>query len=111
MASQKAAIAQEDDNIARADAEIRNLRGLDSPLSVLTSEITAGTEARQSIASRLNSARAALDVAEQQSPLVIMEKAGPSNPPQNMSAGRTKKLTLLAALAALIVSSCLAIVF
>ena len=110
-ASQQAAIAQEDDNIARADAEIQNLRGLDSPLSILTSEITAGTEARQSIAGRLNSARAALDVAEQQSPLVIMEKAGPSNPPQNMSAGRTKKLTMLAALAALIVASGLAIVF
>ena len=111
VASQRAAITQEDDNIARADAEIQNLRGLDSPLSMLTSEITAGTEARQSIASRLNSARATLDVAEQQSPLVIMEKAGPSNPPQNMSAGRTKKLTLLAALAALIVSSGLCIVF
>ena len=111
VGSQRAAITQEDDNIARADAEIQNLRGLDSPLSVLTSEITAGTEARQSIAGRLNSARAALDVAEQQSPLVIMEKAGPSNPPQNMSAGRTKKLTLLAALAALIVSSGLCIVF
>ena len=111
VGSQKAAIAQEEDNIRRADAEIQNLRGLDSPLSALTSEITAGTEARQSIASRLNSARASLDVAEQQSPLVIMEKAGPSNPPQNMSAGRTKKLTMLAMLAALIVASGLAIAF
>ena len=111
VGSQQAAMAQEDDNIRRADAEIQNLRGLDSPLSALTSEITAGTEARQSIASRLNSARASLDVAEQQSPLVIMEKAGPSNPPQNMSAGRTKKLTMLAMLAALIVSSGLAIAF
>ncbi len=111
VGSQQAAIAQEDQNIRNADAEIQNLRGLDSPLSALTSEITAGTEARQSIAGRLNSARAALDVAEQQSPLVIMEKAGPSNPPQNMSAGRTKKLTMLAALAALILSSGLAIAF
>ena len=111
VGSQQAAIAQEEDNIKRADAEIRGLRGLDSSLSVWTSEITAGTEARQSIASRLNSARASLDVAEQQSPLVIMEKAGLSNPPQNMSAGRTKKLTMLAALAALIVASGLAIAF
>ena len=111
VGSQQAAIKQEEDNIAHADTEIRSLRGLDSSLSVWTSEITAGTEARQSIASRLNSARASLDVAEQQSPLVIMEKAGPSNPPQNMSAGRTKKLTMLAMLAALIVASGLAIAF
>ena len=109
VSSEKAVIAAQNKNIAQAENEIMQLRGLDSPLSTLTSEITAGTEARQSLATRLNSARAALDVAEQGNPLVVLEKGGPSNPPQNMSSGRTKKLVLLAALCALIVTSGLVI--
>ena len=109
IASSEAAIGTEDANIANAEAEIKQLRDINSPLNTLAAELASATEARTNLSARLNSARIALDTAAQQHSLVIIEHVGLTNPPMNMSAGRSKKLVMLAALCALLGACALAI--
>lgn len=111
MRGSQAAIAVENKNIAQIQADLAKLRSVDGPVGAMAAEITAQSEARTNLVTRLNSARMNLDLAAQQNPLVILEHVGGSNPPVSQTAGRTQKLILLGALCSLLISSGLAIVF
>lgn len=97
--------------IASAEGQVHRAKEIDNPYSSLVAEVTARTETRANLSNRLNNARAALDAANRQNPLVVMEYADAFNPPVNMTAGRTRKLLVLAALCALVSTSALIIAF
>jgi capsular exopolysaccharide synthesis family protein len=84
--------------IARMEGQIQQSKGLDTSYSALANEVTACTEARTNLALRLNSARLALDVAERQNPIVIMERVNAVNPPVNSTAGRARNMVILVAI-------------
>lgn len=107
IAADRALIQEEDKKIGESNKEIEKLRSTDTPLGALAQEVASATETRANMATRVNSARMNLDVAEQQTPLVIIERVNDSNPPKNANKGRTMKLVLLAAICAFIV--CVAI--
>ena len=111
VTSSEAAVASEDVNIANAEAELKKLREVSSPLTTIAAELTSATETRTNLSTRLNTARIALDSAAQQHSLVIIEHVNATNPPVNMTSGRSKRLIMLAALCALIASSALVIGF
>ena len=105
-----ALIGEEDKQVVAANNEIEKLRSTDTPLGALAQEVASSSEARSNMATRVNSAKMALDVAEQQDPLVIIERVNDSNPPKNANKGRTMKLVMLAAICAFLVSSAIFIV-
>ncbi|MBI3909883.1 MAG: polysaccharide biosynthesis tyrosine autokinase [Armatimonadetes bacterium] len=90
-----------DTMIGAAQAEISRFTGVDGPLGTLAAETSMLMEARSSLKERLQTAQMALDAAERQNPIVIVDRASDFNPPVNTTPGRTKKLTVLAALCAL----------
>jgi polysaccharide biosynthesis transport protein len=110
IAADRALIEEEDRKIIEANQEIEKLRSTDTPLGALAQEVASATETRANMATRVNSARMNLDVAEQQTPLVIIERVNDSNPPKNANKGRTMKLVLLAAICAFLVSAAIFIV-
>ncbi len=110
-AEDQAKIAHLDTLIPMTQAEISKLQGADSPLGLLLNTITQQTEARNSLASRLDSAQHALDMAERQDPITIMNRPNEYNPPTNLRKGRTTKLMVLAALCALLCSTGLAVAY
>ena len=89
-------------SITRAETELNRLQGGNSTLQSLSQELERKNDFRTSVSARLSIARTALDSAQRQSPLVIMERATDFNPAVNMSSGRSRKLILLAMLCALI---------
>ena len=91
-----------DASIASAETRAQDAKGLSDPFGSLASEVAARTEARSSLAQRLNRALLALDVAQQQNPIVILESVNTLNPAVNITAGRTTKLLIMGALCALI---------
>lgn len=105
VAGAQATIATLDDSLRDAQDNLSQFKGVDSPLDSLAQEVAQLDESRNSIATRLQSAQAAEDLAERQTPLTVLMSVGPFNPVVNLSHGRMSKLALLAALAGL-VSSC-----
>lgn len=95
--------------ITNARARVQRTRDLDDPYGSLATEVAARAEVCAGLETRLNSAQMALDVAERQNPIVIMAGVNDLNPPVNVTAGRTRKLILLAALCALLGASALII--
>jgi succinoglycan biosynthesis transport protein ExoP len=89
-----------DETITDLNNQSRRYKKINTPLMTLQDAITAEKEGRRSLADRLNSALLALDVAERQNPIEIMDYAGALNPPINTSAGRTAKTVLIAVLCA-----------
>ncbi len=83
-------------NIARAEAAYSRHRVGNSYADNLWHQLDAHSELRSNLASRLSVARLALDSAERNNPLVIVDKSSDFNPPVNTSAHRTIKLLLLA---------------
>jgi succinoglycan biosynthesis transport protein ExoP len=95
--------------IAALQASIQGVRqgvvrytGADSTLATLAGEVAQLNETRGNLLLRLQGSRTALDAAERQNPIVIMDQAGAYNPPIDTTAGRTLKLVGLGALAALV---------
>jgi capsular exopolysaccharide synthesis family protein len=105
VAGYKAQIAALDKTTRQVEAEVNKFKGTGNPLAVLASDLVGQSEARASLAQRVNNAHMALDGAARQDPMVILESVSAFNPPINATAGRTKKLVLLAGLCALILSS------
>ncbi|MFN3649687.1 MAG: GumC family protein [Armatimonadota bacterium] len=87
--------------VNNARGEISRLNGVDSTIVALTSELGELTEERTSLKNRLQAASTALDAAERQNPVAVVDRSSEFNPPVNLTTGRTLKLTLLAALCAL----------
>jgi capsular exopolysaccharide synthesis family protein len=88
-----------------SSAEIRALqaRELNDPLgSTIASEVAARVDARASLANRLHAAEMAVDAAQRQDPIIVLAEANDLNPAQNVTAGRTKKLLVMAVLASLL---------
>ncbi len=110
IGADNALVGAEDKKIVDANKEIEKLRSTDTPLGALAQEVASASEARANMATRVNSAKMALDVAEQQNPLVIIERVNDSNPPKNANKGRTMKLVLLAAICGFLVSAAIFIV-
>jgi capsular exopolysaccharide synthesis family protein len=100
-------MASLDKTIGEVEAEVNKYKGMGNPLAILASDLVGQSEARASLAQRVNNAHLALDGAARQDPMVILESVSAFNPPVNATAGRTKKLVLLASLCALILSSAL----
>jgi|GEM_PF-1850445 len=85
-------------NIARAEAEYNRHRAGNSYADSIWHQLDAHSELRANLASRLSVARLALDAAERDNPLVIVDRSSDFNPPVDTSAHRTIKLLLLAVL-------------
>lgn len=96
-----AQIATLDGFIARAEAEVDRYKGADAPLGSLAGEIGEQGAARSGLMARLNSARMALDAAERQNPLAVLDRVGEFNPPVNARREHALTLALLAGLCAL----------
>lgn len=105
VAGHRAELAALDVMVRNAESDIQKYKGVDGPLATMVGELTERTEAASALKARLNSARMALDGAERQNPVTIMARVDDLNPVVNLSAGRTPKLILLAALCALIGTS------
>jgi capsular exopolysaccharide synthesis family protein len=96
-----AQIASLEGALAGAEGEIDRYKGADSSLGALAGEISEQAEARSSLVARLNRARMALDGAERQNPLAVLDRVSDFNPPVNSRQERALKLVLLAGLCAL----------
>ena len=111
LAGYEAQLNQLNGNIARMEAETARFRGIDGPAAELQGRVVEMSEARAGLASRVNLARAALDVSSRSTPVALAAKVDPYNPVQNQSAGRTKKLLLLGVFCALLGTSGLVVAF
>jgi len=92
-------------SVKTAGSLVSKFTGVDGPLGALAQDVAEQTETRANIAARLQSARMALDVAESQDPIKVVDPVGEFNPAQNSTQGRTQKLLLLAAFCALMGTS------
>ena len=88
--------------IASAEGRAQAARSLSDPYGSLASEVATRVEARASVMARLNNALIALDIAQRQNPIVVLERVSTLNPPINATAGRTVKLMALSMLCALL---------
>ena len=104
-------IAALDGNAARSQAQAENLKAQEGAWSALAADITARTEARANLATRLNAAKQAVDVADRQNPIMVMERADSFNPPKNVSTSQTKKFLLLGGLGAFVLTAGLILAF
>ncbi len=102
IAGLQAQLSALDGAIIGAESRVQQANNLGDPYGSLASEVAARTEERTGLAARLNNSLMALDVAQRQNPIVIMEPVNDLNPPLNITSGKTRKLILLAALCALI---------
>ncbi len=109
ISADEALVQSESATIAARQSELDRLKRTNSRLGNLPSLITEKSENRSNIAARLNTAKAALDVAERQNPLSVLEYVGETNPAVNTSSGHSVKLVALAAFCAFIVAAGLAI--
>jgi succinoglycan biosynthesis transport protein ExoP len=109
VAGYQAQVGSIDAGVMKAQEEIKKYRGIDSPLAVLAGEVNTQLEARNNLAARLHNARMAYDVAEEMNPISVMDQVSSFNPPVNISKGRSTKLLLMAAMAALLATSGLVI--
>ncbi|HWP57281.1 MAG TPA: hypothetical protein VNL14_05300 [Candidatus Acidoferrales bacterium] len=109
LAGYQAQLQALDMTLASAQTEIRKFTGIDSPMGAMASELVQQTEVRNHLAARLQNAQMALDVAERQNPLTVMDPVNDFNPPTNTQQGRARKLLALAALCALVGTSGLVI--
>lgn len=91
-----------DQTIRNAESDVQRFKGLDGPISALNAEIAQRSEARASIAARLQAAQMTLDGMTLQKPIEVLDWVGERNPPINTTKGRTQKLVLIAALCALL---------
>jgi succinoglycan biosynthesis transport protein ExoP len=101
VAGYRGQLAALDGTVRSATADIQKYKGVDGPLAELVTELSERTERSSNLKLRLNSAHMAMDVAERQNPITILDRVSPFNPPTNLSAGRTSKLIAIAALCAL----------
>lgn len=101
--------------VAATHAEARNdidqFTGIEGPLQSMLQEMDQVSENRASMVQRLHSARSALDVANRQNPIAIMDRVNEFNQPQNLTMGRTRKMIALAALCALLGTAGLILAF
>jgi capsular exopolysaccharide synthesis family protein len=95
--------------ISSEESRAMESKNLSDPVSSLANEVNSKFEVRSAIITRLNAALMALDVAQRENPLVILERVNSLNPPINISAGRTFKLIGLSAICALLGSCALII--
>ena len=102
--AEAATLAQE---VRAAQTDIQRYKGVDGPLGVLAGVIAEKSDTYNALTARLNSARLALDVAERQNPITIMDRVSDFNPPVNTTHGRTMKLILLAPVVAMLCVSAL----
>ena len=100
-----------DRSIAKLQSETARYEGVDGPLATLTAEVNEHSEMRSNLVARLNAARTALDVATRHSPLAITAGVNEFNPVLNATAGRTKKVLILAVLCALLGTCGLVVAF
>lgn len=102
VAGASAQVTQLNNQVAQAKAVLDSYKGVDMPLTMLAGDIAEKSDQRNGIAQRLVAARQALDVAERQNPLTMMDHVNQFNPPTDLTQGRTKKMLLLAALATMV---------
>lgn len=102
IAGAQAGVATLDKEVQTAQQDINRYKGLDGPFGQLAGAIAEKSEGRTALATRLAEARLALDVAERQNPLVIMNRVSDFNPPINTTKGRTLKLIVLAMLGGMV---------
>ena len=93
--------------MTKAEGRIHEAKQLSDPYGSLGNEIASLTQSRSALLARLSNAQGVLDQAQQQNPIVIMARVSDLNPPRNVTAGRTAKVTTMAALGALICVSAL----
>lgn len=106
-----AQLASLDTTVSQARGDINSLMGVDGPLNSIMDEMQQASDNRANVVERLHAARGALDVAERQNPIAIMDRVNDFNPPVNTTIGRTRKLILLAALCALVGTAGLILAF
>lgn len=109
IAADQALIQSEEMTIAARRIELDHVKRVNSKLGNLPSLIAEKSENRSGIVARLNTAKAALDVAERQNPISVLANSSETNPPVNTTEGRALKFVGLAGLCVLIASAGLAI--
>lgn len=100
----RAQLAAAQASLVKAQAEVSRFSGVDGPLAKWNADLSQLTEARGHLVTRLQAARMALDSAGRQGQLAMLDPVSSFNPPQNITQGRTIKITLAALLGALIIS-------
>lgn len=105
MAELEAQARTLDTTMVEIEGRLERSKALGDPFGSLASEVAMLVANRENLAARLNAAQMALDVTRRNNPMVIMSRVNELNPPVNVTAGRTKKMIILAALCALIGTS------
>lgn len=89
--------------VASLNADLSNTRsrmsaysGKDVDLSLLTQQYTLAEQRLTAVTSRLGQIRNVSDLMTNGQPIAIVDRAGPENPPFDLSQGRTLRLTMLA---------------
>ncbi len=98
-------------SIAKLQGEASRYQNVDGPLAALTAEVNEQSEARSSLVTRLNAAQTAFDVTTRHSPLAITALVNEFNPVANATAGRTKKVLIMAIMCALLGTCGLVVAF
>ncbi len=109
ISSYRAGLASVNLEISDAEAKLNMIKTTINPMAAIEAEISQLSDKRTNLVNRLYMAKDAKDKAERQTEIVIMDRSGELNPPVNATAGRSKKVILLALFCSLIGSAGLAI--
>ncbi len=94
-----------DSSILAAQAEFDRLKGLDTQVNKLTTDVTDLSLQRTNLITNLERSKGLHSTAEHQEQVFVVEHVGQFNPPVNSSPGRVLKLALIAAVASFVLSS------